>query len=31
VAAGDLVVWRTDSIIACVVVAAAVTAAVRAL
>jgi branched-subunit amino acid transport protein len=31
VAAGGLVVWRTDSIIACVVVAAAVTAAVRAL
>jgi branched-subunit amino acid transport protein len=31
VAAGGLVVWRKDSIIACVVVAAAVTAAVRAL
>ncbi len=31
VAAGGLVIWRTGSIIACVVLAAAVTAAVRAL
>jgi branched-subunit amino acid transport protein len=31
VAAGGLVFWRTDSIIACVVVAAAVTGALRAL
>ena len=31
VAAGGLVVWRTGSIIACVVLAAAVTALVRAL
>jgi branched-subunit amino acid transport protein len=31
VAAGGLVFWRTDSIVACVVIAAAVTAAVRAL
>ncbi len=31
VAAGALVVWRTRSIIACVIVAAAVTAALRAL
>jgi branched-subunit amino acid transport protein len=31
VAAGGLVVWRTGSIIACVVLAAAVTAGVRAL
>ena len=31
VAAGGLVYWRTDSIVACVVVAAAVTAAFRAL
>jgi branched-subunit amino acid transport protein len=30
VAAGGLVVWRTGSIVACVVLAAAVTAAVRA-
>jgi branched-subunit amino acid transport protein len=31
VAAGGLVIWRTGSIIACVLLAAAVTAAVRAL
>ena len=31
VAAGGLVVWRTGSIVACVVLAAAVTAGVRAL
>jgi branched-subunit amino acid transport protein len=31
VAAGALVVWRTDSIVACVLVAAAVTALVRAI
>ena len=31
VAAGGLVVWRTESIIACVLVAAALTAALRAL
>jgi len=31
VAAGGLVIWRTGSIIACVVLAAAVTAGVRAL
>jgi branched-subunit amino acid transport protein len=31
VAAGGLVAWRTESIIGCVVVAAAVTAAVRAI
>jgi branched-subunit amino acid transport protein len=31
VAAGGLVVWRTGSVVACVVVAAAVTAALRAL
>jgi branched-subunit amino acid transport protein len=31
VAAGGLAIWRTDSIVACVVVAAAATAAVRAL
>jgi branched-subunit amino acid transport protein len=31
VAAGGLVIWRTGSIVACVVVAAATTAAVRAL
>jgi branched-subunit amino acid transport protein len=31
VAAGGLAIWRTGSIIACVVLAAAVTAAVRAL
>jgi hypothetical protein len=31
VAAGGLVIWRTGSIVACVVVAAAATAAVRAL
>jgi branched-subunit amino acid transport protein len=31
VAAGGLVIWRTDSIVACVVVAAAATALVRAL
>jgi branched chain amino acid efflux pump len=31
VAAGGLVIWRTGSIIACVVLAAAVTAAARAL
>ena len=31
VAAGGLAIWRTGSIIACVVIAAAVTAAVRAL
>ena len=31
VAAGGLAIWRTDSIVACVVVAAAVTALVRAL
>ncbi len=31
VLAGGLVVWRTDSIIACVLVAAGVTAALRAL
>ena len=31
VAAGGLVYWRTESIVACVVLAAAVTAAVRAL
>lgn len=31
VAAGGLVAWRTESIIGCVVVAAAVTAALRAL
>jgi Branched-chain amino acid transport protein (AzlD) len=31
VAAGGLVIWRTGSIVACVVVAAAVTAALRAL
>jgi branched-subunit amino acid transport protein len=31
VAAGGLVIWRTGSIIACVVMAAAVTAALRAL
>ena len=31
VAAGGLVYWRTESIVACVVVAAAVTAALRAL
>jgi branched-subunit amino acid transport protein len=31
VAAGGLVIWRTGSIVACVVIAAAVTAAVRAL
>lgn len=31
VAAGGLVIWRTGSIVACVVAAAAVTAAVRAL
>jgi branched-subunit amino acid transport protein len=31
VAAGGLVAWRTDSIIGCVVVAAGVTAALRAL
>ena len=31
VAAGGLVYWRTQSIVACVVLAAAVTAAVRAL
>jgi len=30
VAAGGLVIWRTGSIVACVVLAAAVTAAVRA-
>jgi branched-subunit amino acid transport protein len=30
VAAGGLVIWRTGSIVGCVVVAAAVTAAVRA-
>jgi branched-subunit amino acid transport protein len=31
VAAGGLVIWRTGSIVACVLVAAAVTAALRAL
>lgn len=31
VAAGGLAIWRTDSIVACVVAAAAVTALVRAL
>ena len=31
VAAGGLAIWRTDSIVACVLVAAAVTALVRAL
>jgi branched chain amino acid efflux pump len=31
VAAGGLAIWRTDSIVACVVVAAAVTALVRTL
>jgi branched-subunit amino acid transport protein len=31
VAAGALVVWRTDSIVACVLVAAAVTALLRAI
>jgi branched-subunit amino acid transport protein len=31
VAAGGLAIWRTDSIIACVVLAAAVTAGLRAL
>ena len=31
VAAGGLVAWRTDSILGCVIVAAAVTAVVRAL
>jgi branched-subunit amino acid transport protein len=31
VAAGGLVYWRTESIVACVVIAAAVTAALRAL
>jgi branched-subunit amino acid transport protein len=31
VAAGGLVVWRTESIIACVLIAAAVTAGMRAL
>ena len=31
VAAGGLVAWRTDSVIGCVIVAAAVTALVRAL
>ena len=31
VAAGGLVIWRTGSIIACVLLAAAVTAGVRAL
>jgi hypothetical protein len=31
VAAGGLVIWRTGSIVACVVVAAAATAVVRAL
>jgi hypothetical protein len=31
VAAGGLAIWRTGSIIACVVIAAAVTAGVRAL
>jgi branched-subunit amino acid transport protein len=31
VAAGGLVVWRTESVISCVIVAAAVTAAVRAI
>jgi branched-subunit amino acid transport protein len=31
VAAGGLVIWRTDSIVACVLVAAGITALVRAL
>jgi branched-subunit amino acid transport protein len=31
VAAGGIIIWRTGSIVACVIVAAAVTAAVRAL